>query len=193
MSEHKEKTEKKASKAKDTKETLTEPENETVATAKEETTETIEEEETEELPEEADEGGEKKPEETAIEEETAEKGVEEEKVEKPKREKETEEDIVEERFYTIPLRKAWLMARRKRAPRAMRIIRSFVEKHMKIGATKAEEKETDEEEEEERLIISAELNEKIWARGIQKPPRRIKVRVVKDSEGTVTVYPAEGD
>jgi large subunit ribosomal protein L31e len=182
MSKYEEKTGKKASEAKDTKETLTEPENETVATAEEETTETIEEE-TEELPEEAAEEGEQKPEETAIEEE---------KVEKPKREKETE-DIVEERFYTIPLRKAWLMARRKRTPRAMRIIRSFVEKHMKIGATKTEEKETDEEEEEERLIISAELNEKIWARGIQKPPRRIKVRVVKDSEGTVTVYPAEGD
>jgi large subunit ribosomal protein L31e len=131
---------------------------------------------------------EKKPEEAAPEAE-AEKAVEEE-VEKPKREK--EEEIVEERFYTIPLRRAWIMAPRKRAPRAMRIIRSFVTKHMKIGTTKTEEEET-EEEKEERLIISAELNEKIWARGIQKPPRRVKVRVVKDSEGAVTVYPAEGD
>jgi len=146
----------------------------------EEATETITEEEVKEE--------EKKPEEAVLEEE-AEKGVAEE-VEKPKREK--EEDIVEERFYTIPLRRAWIMARRKRAPRAIRIIRSFVTKHMKIGATKTEEEETDEEK-EERLIISAELNEKIWARGIQKPPRRVKVRVVKDSEGAVTVYPAEGD
>jgi large subunit ribosomal protein L31e len=133
---------------------------------------------------------EKKPEEAAPEAE-AEKGVAvEEEVKKPKREK--EEEIVEERFYTIPLRRAWIMPRRKRTPRAMRIIRSFVTKHMKIGTTKTEEEETDEEK-EERLIISAELNEKIWARGIQKPPRRIKVRCVKDAEGAVTVYPVEGD
>jgi large subunit ribosomal protein L31e len=63
---------------------------------------------------------------------------------------------------------------------------------MKIGVQKPEEEES-EEEKEERLIISAELNEKIWTRGIQKPPRKIKVRVVKDSEGTVTIYPSEGD
>ncbi len=86
------------------------------------------------------------------------------------------------------------MPPKKRAPRSIRIIKGFIQKHMKIGITKEEKEESDEEEEkEERLIISAELNEKIWLRGIEKPPRRIKVRVVKDSEGNVTVYPAKGD
>jgi len=178
MSEAETKTEEETSETEETEEPEevgTELEEGTAEEAAETVTEEVKEEE-------------KKPEQAALEEE-AEKVVTEE-VEKPKREK--EEDIVEERFYTIPLRRAWIMSRRKRTPRAMRIIRSFVTKHMKIGATKTEEEETDEEK-EERLIISAELNEKIWARGIQKPPRRIKVRVVKDSEGAVTVYPAEGD
>jgi large subunit ribosomal protein L31e len=147
-------------------------------------------EETEELPEESVEEEKETPEET--EKETEEGAEKEEEIEKPKPKEELEEDIVEEKFYTIPLRRAWIMAPRKRAPRAMRIIRSFVEKHMKVGVTKETEEET-EEEKEERLIISAELNEKIWFQGIQKPPRRIKVRVVKDSEGNVTVYPAKGD
>ena len=170
-----------------TQETTLETEEEEEPQTEEEIEEVTEEpakEKTEELPEEVTEEGEEKAEEAV---------PEEEEIEKPKRKKEPEEDIVEERFYTIPLRRAWIMAPRKRAPRAMRIIRSFVEKHMKIGVTKAEEEKDTEEEKEERLIISTELNEKIWTRGIQKPPRRIKVRVVKDSEGTVTVYPAEGD
>lgn len=151
--------------------------------------------ETEELPEEVKEETEEEKEtieETALGEETKEEAEEkEEEEEKPKKE-ELEEDIVEEKFYTIPLRRAWIMPPKQRAPRAMRIIKSFVEKHMKIGVTKEAEEET-EEEKEERLIISAELNEKVWLRGIEKPPRRIKVRVVKDSEGNVTVYPAKGD
>lgn len=133
------------------------------------------------------------PEETALKEEVAQEGVEEKKEEKKPEKEELEEDIVEERFYTIPLRRAWIMPPRKRAPRAIRIIKGFIQKHMKIGITKETEEETEEEEKEERLIISAELNEKIWLRGIEKPPRRIKVRVVKDSEGNVTVYPAKGD
>lgn len=148
--------------------------------------------EAEELPEEVKEEAAEEEKETTEETtlgEEVEKGVEEEK--KPEKEK-LEEDIVEERFYTIPLRRAWIMPPKQRAPRAMRIIRGFVEKHMKIGVTKEAEEET-EEEKEERLIISSELNEKVWLRGIKKPPRRIKVRVVKDSEGNVTVYPAKGD
>jgi large subunit ribosomal protein L31e len=148
------------------------------------------EEKVKELPEETTEEGEEKLEETALEEEMKEEAeaIEEEKVEKPKGKEEKEEDIVEEKFYTIPLRRVWVTPPQRRAPRAIRLIRSYVEKHMKIGAKETEE-ET-EEEEEERLLISSELNERIWQRGIRKPPRRIKVRVVKDSEGNVTVYPA---
>jgi large subunit ribosomal protein L31e len=115
--------------------------------------------------------------------------VEEEKeVEKEEKKKELEEEeIVEERFYTIPLSKAWIYPRKKRAPKAMRIIKSFVMKHMKIRT------EAEGEEEAERLVISNEVNEKIWGRGIEKPPRKIRVRAVKDKEGVITIHLAEGD
>lgn len=99
-----------------------------------------------------------------------------------------EEDIVEERFYTIPLRKVWTAPRKKRAPKAARVVRSFVMKHMKVQL-----EAFDEEEEPEKLVIDNEVNEKLWSRGIEKPPRKIRVRVVKDKEGVVTVLLAEGD
>jgi large subunit ribosomal protein L31e len=104
-----------------------------------------------------------------------------------KKEEEEDEDIVEERFYTIPLRDAWISPRKKRAPKAARIVKKFVIKHMKVRL------EADEEDEPEKLVIDNEVNEKLWSRGIEKPPRKIRVRVVKDTEGVVTVLLAEGD
>jgi large subunit ribosomal protein L31e len=127
-------------------------------------------------------------EEFAEDEEEAEE--EEEFLEAPERKtikEEVEEDIVEERFYTIPLAKVWIVPRKKRAPKAARIVRSFVLKHMKVRT------EVEEEKEPERLVIDNDVNEKLWSRGIEKPPRKIRVRVVKDKEGVVTVHLAEGD
>jgi len=112
-----------------------------------------------------------------------------EEVKPPAREEAEEEEIVEERFYTIPLGKAWVAPRDKRAPRAIRIIRDFIRRHMKLEAGGGEEEET----EPKRIIISNEVNERIWSRGIQKPPRKIRVRAAKDKDGNVTVYLAEGD
>jgi large subunit ribosomal protein L31e len=62
---------------------------------------------------------------------------------------------------------------------------------MKLEAHK--EGETEEDETPVRLIIDNEVNEKLWSRGIEKPPRKIRVRAEKDKEGNVTVYLAEGD
>jgi len=107
----------------------------------------------------------------------------------PREEKVEEEEIVEERVYTVPLGKCWIVPPNKRAPRAMRMIRSFVVKHMKLEARG----EKEEEEEPKRLIISNDVNERVWGRGIEKPPRKIRIRAAKDKEGNVTVYLAEGD
>lgn len=175
---------------------------------KEETTETkedIEEEETTETVKEegeAEGAKEEKVEEVAeVKEEAAEEvgetpeevasaeAEEEEKAEEKKREA-PEEEIVEERIYTIPLGRAWISPRKKRTPRAVRMVRSFVQKHMKIETG---EKTEEEEEETGRLVISDEVNKKLWSHGIEKPPRKIRVRAVKDKEGTVTLYLAEGD
>ena len=125
------------------------------------------------------------PEQAPIEEKPAEEEAAEEV--KPKKKKK-EEEIVEERFYTIPLGKALVRPPKKRAPRAMQLIKIFVTKHMKL-----EIKVSDEEEEEElpQLVVSKEVNEKVWDRGIEKPPRKIKVRTTKDKDGNVTVYLAE--
>lgn len=120
--------------------------------------------------------------EETVEEELIEeaKPTEEAAEEEAEKEEKREEEIVEERIYTIPLGRAWISPRKKRAPRAVRIVKSFIQRHMKI------EKSVDEAQ--GRLVISNEVNEKLWSRGTEKPPRKIRVRAVKDTEGIVTLY-----
>ena len=149
----------------------------------------IEETETEDELEETEEMVEEAVAEEEIEEPIEEEIIEEEEAEKerPERiEREVEEEIVEERIYTIPLGRAWISPPKKRAPRAIRIIRGFITRHMKIKTDTIEE-------EAEKLVISNEVNEKIWSRGIKSPPRKIRIRAVKNKEGTVTLHLAEGD
>jgi large subunit ribosomal protein L31e len=127
-------------------------------------------------------------EEVPIEAEEAEEKEEEKPAKKKKKGK--EEEIVEERVYTIPLGKASVRPPKKRAPRAIQLIRAFITKHMKLEMPVEEE---EEEGEMPRLTISSEVNEKIWGRGIKKPPRKIRVRAAKDSDGNVKVYLAESE
>lgn len=112
-------------------------------------------------------------------EEVEEAPADAEKVEAPveEEEPEEEEEIIDERIYTVPLRKAyWTGSRLRRSNRAVRVLREFVERHMKP----------------EELLIQPEVNERIWARGIQKPPRRVRIRATKNSDNLVRVYLAEG-
>ena len=89
---------------------------------------------------------------------------------------EEEIEVVEEKVYTIPLRHVWVVTPRgKRAPRSVRDVRDYVARHMKA----------------DEVAISNEINSELWARGINKPPRKITVRAVKDKEGKVIVYPAK--
>ena len=82
-----------------------------------------------------------------------------------------EERVLLERIYTIPLRKAYYVPRKKRANKAIRIIREFVKRHLHV----------------DDVIISAEVNEYVWSRNIEKPPRKIKVIVKKIDESTAKV------
>jgi large subunit ribosomal protein L31e len=140
-----------------------------------------------------EEGAEAKLEETVeetVEAKEAPAPAEEEEAKPPKKKKKKEEEeIVEERIYTIPLGKAWIRPPKKRAPRVMHMIRAFITKHMKLTMRVEEE----EEKELPKLVISKEVNEKVWGRGIEKPPRKIRVRAAKDKDGNVTVYLAEGE
>ena len=132
-------------------------------------------------------------EEEALEEEALEEEALEEEEKKTRfwqRRKKEEQEFVEERIYTIPLGKAWVRPHKKRAPRAMQIIKDFITRHMKMDM-RAEVAE--ERGEMPRLIITNDVNEKVWKRSIEKPPRKIRVRAAKDNEGNVTVFLAEGE
>lgn len=159
---------------------------------KEDTKEQLKAEEVEESPNLIQEQkvAQEEPVEKAAKEETPAEELPEEKEEeaKPRKKKKEEEEIVEERTYTIPLQKALVRPPKKRAPRAMQLLKAFITKHMKLEMKVSEE---EEEEELPQLIISQEVNEKIWDKGIEKPPRKIRVRAAKDKDGNVTVYLAE--
>ena len=114
---------------------------------------------------------------TSVGEEVPTEKIEEKEAEEEEAEEEEEGEeieVVEERICTIPFRKVWATPMGKRTPRASRVLRAFVKRHMKA----------------ENVEISNEVNEELWARGIRKPPRQITVRLVKDKEGRVIVYPA---
>jgi len=104
--------------------------------------------------------------------------LEELRVDQERREEDLEpsENIVEERIYTVPLQDAWKVPRWKRSPKAMKVLREFVSRHMKPDVVK----------------LTQELNERVWYKGIENPPRRIRIRAVKNDEGVVTVYLHEG-
>ncbi|MFX1596412.1 MAG: 50S ribosomal protein L31e [Promethearchaeota archaeon] len=82
------------------------------------------------------------------------------------------EEIIDERIYIIPLAKARKGPRTKRAKKAMRYLKEYMTQHFKP----------------ESLVITQEVNEKIWERSIQKPPRKLKVRATKNIDGLVVVY-----
>ncbi len=70
----------------------------------------------------------------------------------------------EERIYVVPLRKAKKESRRRRAPKAIKELRSFIERHLKT----------------ESYIIDESVNHRIWERGIEKIPPRIRVKVTEE-------------
>ncbi|MFX1285387.1 MAG: 50S ribosomal protein L31e [Promethearchaeota archaeon] len=85
------------------------------------------------------------------------------------------DSIIEERIYTIPFSKIVYgrrIPRPRRTPRAIRHLRAFIRRHLRC----------------ETVIIDPEVNEFMWARGIQHPPRKIRIRAVKTEDDIVTVY-----
>jgi len=76
-----------------------------------------------------------------------------------------------ERVYTINLGKVLLSPNNQRAKRAINMIREFAIHHMKSESVKIEE----------------EVSHLVWARGIRHPPRKIRVKLTKDDDGTVLI------
>ncbi|MFX1321839.1 MAG: 50S ribosomal protein L31e [Promethearchaeota archaeon] len=96
----------------------------------------------------------------------------EEEIEEIKEEEVPKEEIIDERIYIVPLAIARRGPRNKRAKKAIRYLREYVTRHFKP----------------ESLVISQEVNEKIWERSIQKPPRKLQVRVTKNIDGLCVIY-----
>mgnify|MGYP001772661681 CR=1 FL=1 len=66
---------------------------------------------------------------------------------------------------------------KKRASRAVKLLRELVRKHAKLEGYDVK--------------VRPELNELIWSRGAKDPPTKIKVRVLLDEEEKVaTIWPA---
>ncbi|WFO75841.1 50S ribosomal protein L31e [Desulfurococcaceae archaeon MEX13E-LK6-19] len=85
----------------------------------------------------------------------------------------SEEKRGETRIYTVPLYRVYWGRRKNRAKRAVRLLREFIKRHIKNA---------------ERVVIDNEVNMYIWSRGIEKPPRRVKVEVEYiDEEKTAIV------
>ena len=81
--------------------------------------------------------------------------------------------IVEERTYTIPFYpKLNSTPRTKRASKAVKMVKQFVMKHMKV----------------EEVWVAQDVSEFIFKRGIQKPPRKITVRAEKGDDDVVAIY-----
>jgi large subunit ribosomal protein L31e len=75
------------------------------------------------------------------------------------------------RVYTVNLGKAWLTPRYRRTDRVMNMVREFAEKNMKSDEVK----------------IDQDLSRHIWSRGKTNPPRKVRVKMVKDEDDVVTV------
>lgn len=81
----------------------------------------------------------------------------------------------EERVYVVPLRKAKTAPRRKKTPRAVSELREFLQRHTKVDTIRIDQK----------------LNEYLWARGIQKPVPRVRVKATKYTEDDIEYVVAE--
>jgi len=87
--------------------------------------------------------------------------------------KETKTDTkTTEREYIIPLRNEWRkVANYRRTGRAVKFIKKFIARHMKIP-----------ERDASKVKLDQWLNQEIWFRGRKKPPAKIKVKAVKEGD-----------
>ena len=79
-----------------------------------------------------------------------------------------------EKLFVIPLRELKYRRMNKRSSQAIVMVRKYIAKHMKA--------------EEVDIWIDPRINELIWKRGIQRPPKFIRVKVSQlEEEGKIGV------
>jgi len=85
-----------------------------------------------------------------------------------------------ERIYVVPLRRDFVkVANYKKARRAVKTLKEFLAKHMKV-----------ENRDTRNVRLDNHLNQELWYRGIKNPLHKIKVKAVK-KEGIVYAELAE--
>ncbi|MGA9152781.1 MAG: 50S ribosomal protein L31e [Candidatus Nitrosopolaris sp.] len=77
----------------------------------------------------------------------------------------------ETRIDTVNVGRAWITPRYRRTDRVISMIREFAKKGMKSDEVK----------------LDQDLNRQIWRRGKTNPPRKVRLKLVKDEDGTVVV------
>ena len=91
--------------------------------------------------------------------------------------KKQEPKQVFEREYIVPLRKGWLkVPKYKRATKAVKTLKQFMAKHMKVY-----------DRDLKKVKIDIILNNEIRFRGMKSPPSKIKVKAIKFDDGIVRV------
>ncbi|UCE81023.1 MAG: 60S ribosomal protein L31 [Methanobacteriota archaeon] len=88
-----------------------------------------------------------------------------------------------ERVFTIPLTVTKQVPRTKRAPRAIKEIKEYVRRHMAEKDSSGIEDETLKKD----VWIDHRLNEQLWRKGIENPPRNIRVKVIRFEDGLIEV------
>lgn len=83
----------------------------------------------------------------------------------------------EERVVTVPLRDARSAPTQERADRAMSLVRSHLAKHFNVD--------------EDVVRLDPSVNEAVWERGRQKPPRKLRIRAARFVEDDETIVEAE--
>ena len=77
-----------------------------------------------------------------------------------------------EREYIIPLRHRWkIVPRYQRTNKAVKTVKEFVARHMKIR-----------DRDLSKIRVDRYLNETLWHRGIKNPPAKIKVLAIKEGD-----------
>jgi len=105
----------------------------------------------------------------AVEENLA-SAVEKELV-KPKKDSKEKVPTIEKE-YIVPLRAGWMKAvRYKKTNKAVRTLKEFLARHMKIY-----------DRDLNKIKLDIHLNEFLWSRGIKNPPARVSVKAIKEGD-----------
>lgn len=88
---------------------------------------------------------------------------------------EKEDKKTEEKEFIIPLRRKFMQTPKyRRVPKAIKAVKLFIARHMKIY-----------DKDLRKVKLDRYLNEEIWFRGINYPPAKIKVKVKRDGENVI--------